>query len=149
MVFFIILMVFSLAILIGFEQTTYTFEEPRFQSFSTEQICLQLSTGRIDQTLSFRVRWNSITAVEGLPGVGGDYVPQSTVYSLAPGMVTTCINVFIQRDNAFERREEFGGQIVSVQLPDGSIVPTAPGISIIPDTTRVFIDNIDGKKNYC
>lgn len=136
---------YLLAILVGFEFTTYTFEEPEFQSFRREEVCLLLSTGRVDQTYRFRVQWNPITAAQGTPGVGGDYVPQSTEYVLDPGVQRACIEIFIQRDNAFERREEFTGQISTVQLPDGTLVSQAPGVTVSPDSTRIFIDNIDRK----
>lgn len=91
------------------------------------------------------VQWGPVTAAEGTPGMNGDYVPQSTVYTLAPGAQRVCIEIFIQRDGVFERREEFTGQILSIQLPDGTIVPSDTSIFIQPGSTRVFIDNIDGK----
>ena len=137
------------AIIVGFEQTTYTFEEPTVQSFSTERICLSLITGQIDQTYRFRVQWNAITAAQGLPGAGGDFNPSQTVYQFAPGVRSNCINVLIYRDNAFESREEFSGQIVSIQLPDGTNVPSVAGITIQPGTTRAFIESSDGKTLLC
>ncbi len=125
--------------------TTYTFNEPEVASFSREQVCFRLFTGQIDQQLIFQVSWNPITAAQGIPGQGGDYVPQSTTYTLNPGTQLNCIDILIQRDNAFERREEFQGEIVSIQLPDGRIVPSFAAINILPRSTRVFIDNTDGK----
>lgn len=136
---------FSLDIVVGFEMSSYTFEEPEFQSFTREQVCFELFEGRVDQTYRFRVQWNPVTAADGSSVVGGDYVPQSTTYVLDPGVQRTCIDILIQRDNAFERREEFTGQIMTVQLPDGRILPEAQGVTIQPSFTRVFIDNVDGK----
>lgn len=78
--------------------------------------------------------------------MGGDYIPQSTVYEFAPGTQSSCINILIQRDNAFELREEFNGQITSIQLPDGQIVPSATGVDIQPSSTQAFIDNVDGER---
>ena len=124
---------------------SYTFEEPEFQSFRSEQVCLRLFTGQIDQTLTFQVAWNPITAAEGLPGQGGDYTPQSNVYTLNPGAQLNCIDIFIHRDNAFEMREEFQGEIQSIQLPNGQVLASVMGVTIQPQTTRVFIDNIDGE----
>ncbi len=136
-------------ILVGFDQNSYTFEEPEFQSFRTGQVCFRLFTGQLDQTIMFRVTWNPITAAAGLPLQGGDYTPQSEVYILSPGVRLNCIDILIHRDNALERREEFQGDILSIQLPNGQILPSVEGISVQPGNTRIFIDNIDGRDAKC
>lgn len=126
--------------------TTYTFNEPQ-TSFSTEQVCLELFTGNIEETLDFIVQWTEDTATEGLPTAGGDYDPQGLVFELAPGARENCIDIRIYRDNSFEIREEFGGVITDVRLPDGSQVPATgvQGITVTPMNTRVLINNIDGE----
>ena len=133
------------AIRVGFEETSYNFEEPQFIAFRDEQVCLELFAGSTQQTLRFSVIWDPVTATEGIAAAGGDYVPRATVFVLNPGAQLTCIDISIQRDARFELREEFTGRITSVQLPDGTMVPAATGVTILPGQTSVFINNVDGK----
>ena len=128
------------AILVGFEQTSYTFSEPEFIATQTEQICMELITGNIGETYMFAVLWNPITATTGSPITGGDYIPESAVYEFAPGVRRSCIDIFIFGDDRFELREGFNGQITSV-------LPSADRVNIQTSFTQVFIEDVDGKND--
>lgn len=83
---------------------------------------------------------------EGNPGSGGDFVRELNFrFTFNEGSRRACQGVFIFDDDIFEITENFRIVANMILLPDGTQMPSLPGVTINPIETTVHILDNDGK----